>query len=139
MEYVNGSVSGFVKTVTGLLAGAGCALWGASDGWLSALLLFMALDYVSGVTAACIRQELSSRVGFTGLLKKVMILLLAALANTMDLQLGAGGVLRSMVFGFYTANEGISLTENAARCGIRVPKALLQVLQQLQKEEAEDE
>ena len=122
------------KTVCGALAGVCTALWGRPDGWLYALLACVLLDYVTGVTAAWMTQTLSSRTGFAGLLKKVLILLIAALANVMDTILGAGGVLRSMVLGFYIANEGLSLLENAARCGVPVPERLKSALGQLSKE-----
>lgn len=132
-------IASLIKGLTGVGAGLCCALWGGADGWLTALLTLIVLDYVSGVTAAFLNRQLSSRVGFSGLLKKVLILLLAALGALLDDLLGAGGVLRSMVFGFYAANEGLSLVENAARCGIKVPAKLLAALRQLGQEEQDGE
>ncbi|MEG1932285.1 MAG: phage holin family protein [Pygmaiobacter sp.] len=129
----------WIKAALGAVAGGCTLVWGGADTWLSALMLFIVLDYCSGVSAAVIRCELSSTVGFHGLLKKVLVLLIAAVANQLDLLLGANGVLRSVVLGFYIANEGISLLENAARCGVSIPKNLLRVLKQLQSEEQFDD
>lgn len=128
-------IQDIVKMASAVLAGLCTVLWGGADAWLSALLLFLLLDYCSGVAAAVVRCELSSRVGFRGLLKKLLVLLIAALASRIDGLLAAGGALRSLVLGFYIANEGISLLENAARCGVPIPARLTRVLGQLCAEE----
>lgn len=124
-----------IKMVSAAAAGLCTVLWGGADAWLMALLLFLLLDYCSGVAAAIVRRELSSRVGFRGLLKKLLVLFIAAIASRMDALVGAGGALRSLVLGFYIANEGISLMENAARCGVPIPAQLTKVLGQLCNEE----
>ncbi len=120
-----------IKMASAAAAGLCTVLWGGADAWLMVLLLFLLLDYCSGVAAAIVRCELSSRTGFRGLLKKLLVLLIAAIASRLDALLGAGGALRSLVLGFYIANEGISLLENAARCGVPVPQRLTKVLGQL--------
>lgn len=128
----------FIKIIRlggGIVAAFCTALWGKPDGWLYALLACVALDYITGVIAAYITKTLSSEVGFAGLLKKVLLLLIVALSNLLDTLLGAGGVLRSLVIGFYIANEGLSLLENAGRCGIQIPDKLMAALKQLSKEE----
>ena len=68
------------------IVGAGVAsictfLFGAPDVWLMTLLAFIAIDYVSGVIAAYIHRELSSRVGFIGILKKTMYFFVVAVAH----------------------------------------------------------
>lgn len=107
------------------------ALWGKADIWLLTLLAFMAVDQLSGLGAAWIEQKLSSEVGYKGILKKLLMLLVVAVGNLLDNAMGAGGTIRSLVIGFYIANEGISLLENAARCGVPFPKKLLDALIQL--------
>lgn len=121
-----------IKICGGVAAGVCTALWGKPDAWLFALLGCVTLDYLTGVTAAYLTKTLSSEAGFRGLLKKVLLLLIVALANLIDNLLGAGGVLRSLVTGFYIANEGLSLLENAGRCGVPIPQKLMAALKQLQ-------
>ena len=107
-------------------------LWGQMDGLLYALITFMALDYISGVLVAIAQRELSSKVGFKGIAKKVCILMLVAVGHLLDAHvLGEGAVCRMAVAGFYLANEGISILENAGELGLPLPKKLVSVLKQL--------
>jgi len=106
-------------------------LFGGADEWLLGLLAVMTLDYISGVIAAIISRKLSSKKGFSGILKKLLILCVVAVAHIIDNATGAGGVLRSLSIGFLLANECISVLENAGRCGIPLPKKLLSILEQL--------
>ena len=112
---------------------------GGLDGLLFALLVFMALDYLTGVMCAVVDGKLSSAVGFRGIFKKVCILLLVGLANIVDLYIvGDGSALRGAVVCFYLANEGLSLLENTAHIGLPVPEKLKQALAQLHNREKKD-
>ena len=126
------------------IAGAGLAsictfLFGAPDVWLMTLLAFIVIDYISGVIAAYIHKELSSRVGFIGRLKKTMYFFVVAVAHCVDVATGAGGVLQSIAIGVLIANEGISILENCAKCGIPVPERLIRALAQIKGENRETE
>lgn len=102
---------------------------------LYALLAFMAIDYISGVIIAIIRKELSSEVGFKGIAKKIFMLMLVAVGHILDAYvIGDGDVFRNGVTGFYIANEGISILENAGVL-IPLPKKLLDILAQLRDKE----
>lgn len=103
----------------------------APDRLLLALIIFMALDYLSGVLCAIAARRLSSAVGFRGICRKVLILVLVGVANAIDTLLGAGAALRSAVLIFYLSNEALSLTENAARLGLPIPEKMKRVLAQL--------
>lgn len=113
-----------VRTSTGAEAAA-------PDRLLLALIIFMALDYLSGVLCAIAARRLSSAVGFRGICRKVLILVLVGVANAIDTLLGAGAALRSAVLIFYLSNEALSLTENAARLGLPIPEKMKRVLAQL--------
>ena len=103
---------------------------------LVALVVFMALDYVTGLMCAVAEKKLSSAVGFRGICKKVLILMLVGLANIVDLHVvGTGSALRGAVICFYLSNEGLSLLENAAHIGLPVPDKLKDVLAQLHRRE----
>ena len=121
-----------IRTVIAVLGGMCGWFFGGLDGLLIALVLFMAVDYATGVMCAVVDKKLSSAVGFKGLFKKVLILLLVGIGHMLDTHvLGGGAVLRTAVICFYMANEGVSLLENAARLGLPIPKKLKDVLAQL--------
>ena len=121
---------------------------GGYDGLLYALIVFMVVDYITGVMCAIVDKKLSSAVGFRGICRKVLILMLVGIANLLDVQvIGTGSVLRTAVIFFYLSNEGVSLLENAAHLGLPIPEKLKAVLAQLhdkaneveEKKEAEEE
>lgn len=105
---------------------------GGYDGLLYALVVFMIADYITGVMCAAADKKLSSEVGFKGICRKVLILMLVGIANLLDVQvIGAGAVLRTAVIFFYLSNEGVSLLENAAHLGLPIPEKLKEILAQL--------
>lgn len=113
---------------------------GGRDGFLYALIAFVVIDYLTGVMVAVIQKQLSSEVGFKGILKKVLIFILVGVGSTLDTYILKGGsVLRTAVIFFYLSNEGISILENASVIGLPVPPKLKDILAQLKdKEEGEN-
>ena len=111
---------------------------GGCDGLFYALIVFVVIDYITGIMCAIINQSLSSEVGFKGICRKVLIFLLVGIANILDVQvIGSGSVLRTAVIFFYISTEGVSLMENAAHLGLPVPEKIKAVLEQLH-DRAED-
>lgn len=111
---------------------------GGCDGLLIALVVFVTVDYITGVMCAVADKKLSSEVGFKGICRKVLIFLLVGIANILDVQvIGTGSVLRTAVIFFYISNEGVSLTENAAHLGLPIPEKLKTVLEQLHDRETD--
>ena len=109
----------------------GC-LAGGMDGLLFALTALMALDYISGLLCAAADRKLSSAIGFKGICRKALIIMLVGVAHIADVHVvGSGSALRSAVACFYLSNEGLSLLENAARLGLPVPDRLKNALSQL--------
>ena len=105
---------------------------GGVDGLMTALLIFMVLDYITGLMCAIADKKLSSAVGFKGICKKVLIIMLVGVAHIVDLHVvGTGDALRSAVVCFYLSNEGLSLLENAAHIGLPIPDKMKDVLAQL--------
>ena len=105
---------------------------GGIDGMLIALLVLMTLDYITGVMCAIVDKRLSSAVGFKGIMKKCVVLMLVGVANIIDVHVvGTGSALRGAVICFYMSNEGLSLLENAAYIGLPIPDKLKAVLEQL--------
>ena len=113
---------------------------GGLDGLLVALIVFMALDYITGIMCAILDKKLSSAVGFKGVMKKALILILVGVANVVDVHVvGTGSALRGAVICFYLSNEGVSLLENASHLGLPVPERLKSVLEQIHKRAEKDE
>ncbi|MBE6861549.1 MAG: phage holin family protein [Ruminococcus sp.] len=126
----------YLQSLSAAVCGVCGFLWGQPDGLLYALIAFMVLDYLTGIASAWLRCELSSGVGFVGIAKKVYIMALVAVGHILDVHiLGGGAVCRSAVIGFYAANEGISILENAAAIGLPLPKRLTKALEQLKNKE----
>ena len=117
---------------TGLGGLLGWYLWGL-DGFLYALIAFIAVDYLTGVLRAVVEKRLSSRIGAHGIAKKVAIFLVVGIGHLADVYLlgGTGAPLRTAVIFFYISNEGISLLENTVAIGLPVPDKLKMILAQL--------
>lgn len=114
------------------VAGAVCGyLFGELDGLFIALLSMSVLDYLTGVVVAISKKKLSSAVGFKGICKKILMFILVAAANIIDMQILGCTALRSAVLFVFIANEGISIIENSAELGIPVPEKLREILAQI--------
>ena len=116
-------------TAGGILAG----LMGGWDGLLAALITLVVLDYITGLAKAVCQKELSSKIGFQGIVKKIVLFILVAAANVLQLLLSGSLPLREIVLVFFIANEGLSLLENAA-VFVPIPGALKKALLQLRNE-----
>ena len=79
-----------------------------------------------------LQVKLSSAVGFRGICKKVLILMLVGVSNILDVHvIGTGSALRGAVICFYLSNEGLSLLETAGHIGLPIPDKLKDILAQL--------
>lgn len=121
-----------IQTAVTALGGILGYFVGGLDGLLTALIILMVLDYITGVMCAIVDKKLSSAIGFKGIFKKVLIFMLVGVAHIMDLNvIGTGDALRSAVICFYLSNEGVSLLENAGHLGLPIPEKLKAILAQL--------
>jgi len=121
-----------LKTVLAAIGGVLVYLFGPCDALIIALIAVVTLDYITGVMSAAFVHELSSALGFRGLLKKVAIFALVALASLLDKLVPATNeAVRASVCVFYIANEGISILENVEKMGVPLPKILRDVLANL--------
>lgn len=132
------NAANIIKTVGAAFAALAGFLFGPMDNLFYAFLAFVAIDYLSGVASAVINRKLSSRIGFCGILKKLLFLAVVAVGHILDIVMGGNGVLRNAVIGFLLANEGISILENCAKCGLPIPKVLVNALTQLKETEGEE-
>jgi len=124
MEKIN-----MVFAVLGAFIGTFLGGW---DGFIYALVIFVTLDYITGVLAAFKRKEASSEIGFWGLVRKVLVLVMVGIANILDVYiLGTGSAIRTAIIFYFLSNEGLSLLENAAELGVPISEKLRDALAQL--------
>ena len=122
----------WIQAMLTVLGGIIGMFFGGLDGFFIALLVFVALDYFTGILLATSTKTLSSEVGFKGIAKKVCIFFLVGVGNVIDtLVLKEGTVIRTAVIFFYLSNEGISIVENMAALGLPIPQKIKDVLAQL--------
>lgn len=113
-----------LKVSIGFVGAAVSYLWGEWSALLAALLLFVVLDYISGLAAGVVTGKLSSKVRYIGIAKKVFIFVMVAIGHTVDQLLGDDHLVRDTVIFFYIANELISILENAGRIGLPIPSVI---------------
>ena len=133
MQIIIDSVAGTIGAVLGFM-------YGEVTGLFWALVAFMVLDYISGILAAISVRKLSSKVGFKGIVKKLLILVFVSVGHITDTYvLGGVPVAMTAVILFYIANEGISIVENATELGLPVPQKIKNVLEQVKNKSGEDD
>lgn len=136
--------SGFV-TVVGMIGGFIASLFGGWDAALVTLMIFMGIDYVTGLIVAGVFHNsektengaLESRAGWKGLCRKGVTLLVVLVACRLDLVMGSNFIRDAVVIAFI-ANETISIIENAGLMGIPIPAAIMRAIEIL-KNKAESE
>lgn len=123
-----------LKLCAALLGSFAGIMWGEMDGLLTALIIFVIIDYITGVIDGIYTKTLSSEIGYKGIFKKVCIFIMVAVAHIVDLYvIKEGAAVRSSVIFFYLANEGISILENITVLGVPVPEKLAEILKNLDK------
>ena len=108
-------------------------LVGGFDIAIQSLLIVIVIDYLTGIASAIYNKELSSKIGLKGILKKFCYLLVVALSVVIDKLLGQCGLIRTLVIYFFVANDGLSIVENMAEMNIKLPKKLIDALEQIKK------
>jgi toxin secretion/phage lysis holin len=129
-----------VCTILGMLGSALAAAFGGWDAALTALVVCIGVDYVSGSIVALVFHKstksesgaYNSAYGLKGLCKKCMMLLFVVVAVQMDRLLGADYIRDAVCIGFCT-NEVLSIVENLGLAGVPMPQAIVNALEQLQK------
>lgn len=128
-----------IMTGAGVIGGMISQAFGGWDAALITLLLFMAVDYLSGLIVAGVFHSsdksetgtLNSAACWQGLLKKGMTLVIVLVAARLDIVLGTAFVRDAVVIA-YVVNETISIIENAGLMGLPVPDVIMSAIEQLQ-------
>lgn len=127
-------------TGIGVVGGFIASLFGGWDAALTTLVIFMGIDYVTGLIVAGVFHNsgktesgaLESRAGWKGLCRKGMTLLIVLIACRLDLIMNTNFVRDAVVIG-YIANETISIVENAGLMGLPIPSAIIKAIEVLTK------
>lgn len=123
----------FINNVISVIFTTFVYLIGGFDIAIQSLLIVMVVDYLTGIASAIYNKELSSKIGFKGILKKCTYLCVVALSVVIDNLTGQSGLIRSLVIYFFVANDGLSIIENMAEMNIKLPKKLIDALEQIKK------
>lgn len=123
-----------ISIIFGIAGGAIVSFLGGLDGLITTLIALMVLDYVTGVLKSIYNKKLSSEIGIKGIIRKVLMLIVIGVTWLIQNNLGIPAI-REMVIMFFIANESISLLENIAQMGIKIPNKLTSILLQLREKE----
>lgn len=119
-----------VQSIAAVIGGILSFIFGAMTPAFAVLIALMVLDFCTGLLHAIVEKKLNSKTCARGIMKKIFILALVAVAHLIDISLGKS-VCMGVVEFFYIANESMSIIENAGRAGLPVPEKLTKVLAQL--------
>lgn len=125
-----------IKAIFSVITGLAISFLGEFSPTFICLLIFMCVDYLTGVIKAIYNKQLNSEIGFKGIIKKVLMLVIIGIANTIQVNLQIQGV-REIVLIFYICNEGLSILENIGQCGIEYPQVLKNILEQLRNKDGD--
>ena len=132
--------------ITGVVGGFIASLFGGWDAGLTTLIIFMGIDYLTGLIVAGVFHKssktetgaLESRAGWKGLCRKCVTLLMVLVACRLDLLIGSNFIRDAAVIAF-VVNESISIIENAGLMGIPIPKVIVKGIEVLkQRSESEE-
>lgn len=126
--------------VSGAIFSFVAGLFGGWDHAVVTLLIFMAIDFATGLIVAGVFHKssktengsLESRAGFKGLCRKATILLIIIVAHRLDVELGATYIRDGVCIAFMV-NETISILENAGLMGITIPPGLSNAIELLKQ------
>ncbi len=136
------TLKGIISAVTGILGGIVTALFGGWSTGFCTLLIFMCIDYITGLIVAGVFKNspktdsgaLESRAGWKGLIRKGITLLAVLIGYRLDILLGTAYIRDCVIIAFIT-NEIISITENAGLMGVPMPEVIKKAIDILRGKE----
>lgn len=133
----------YLKFIPAFSAGLLTLMFGEWSALLTILVALVAIDFVTGMTAASLDGGLKSKIGMIGIARKVFIFAMVAVAHLIDLLLVESGfesteLVMTMVIVFYAVNEILSITENAGRIGLPVPDQIKNAIEILKGSSKKD-
>lgn len=111
-------------------------IFGGLDSMLTILIVFMALDFISGFSKAWVLKEFDSSKFYIGGVKKMGILVIVGVATQLDQLIAIDTMaLRTVTISYYIANEGFSILENWGQMGLPLPTPIKNALKKLRKDD----
>ena len=126
-----------IKSVVSFIATTLMYLLGGWDIALQSLIIVIILDYLTGIAKSYVTKKLNSSIGFKGIIKKLSMLCIVAIAVIVDRFIGQSGMIRTLIIYYLVANEGLSIIENLGEMNIVVPDFLKERLEQLKDKDKE--
>lgn len=123
----------FLNNIASVIFTTFVYLIGGFDIAIQSLLIVMVVDYLTGIASAMYNKELSSKIGFKGIIKKFSYLCIVALSVVIDNLTGQSGLIRTLVIYFFVANDGLSIIENMSEMGVKLPQKLIDSLEQIKR------
>ena len=135
----------FICAASGLLGSGIALLFGGWNSSLTTLLIFMGIDYITGIIVAGVFHKstksengaLESKAGLKGLLRKAVILLVVIVAYRLDVAIGTT-YIRDAVCIAFIVNETLSIIENVGLMGVPMPKPIINAIEVLKKKNEEE-
>ena len=129
-----------IFTTVGMVGGLIASLFGGWDTAMATLLIFMGVDYITGMIVAGVfhaspktaNGSLESRAGWKGLCRKGMSLLVVLVGSRLDVVMGSNFIRDAVIIAFI-ANETISIIENAGLMGVPIPAVLVKAIEVLKE------
>lgn len=134
-----------IFTAVGVIGAFIASLYGGWTSGMTTLVILMIIDYLTGLLVAAVfgkskktaDGKLESRAGWKGLVRKCVTLLMVLVATRLDMMIGTSFVRDATVIGF-SANELLSIVENAGLMGVPMPAAITNAVEVLQNKAKED-
>ncbi len=129
------TLKGIICTAIGLIGAWVSEVFGGWDAALTTLVLFMSIDYITGVLLAGVFHRssksetggLKSTIGWQGICKKGVTLAIVLVATRLDILLGTAYIKDAVIIAF-CANELISIVENAGLMGVPMPDIIIKAI-----------
>lgn len=129
-------------SIIGVIGSTLASLLGGWDLALQTLIIFMAIDYITGLIVAGVFKKsgksetgsLESRAGFKGLCKKCVVLIFVLIACRLDMLIGSNFIRNAVVIA-YCSNELLSIIENAGLMGVPIPEPIIKAIETLKAKE----
>ena len=128
-----------LKCVGAVIGSVAVYFLGGWDLLLEILITLTVIDFITGVLSAGYNKKLSSDIGYKGIVRKIGIYIIVAVACLLDKLMNTGLVLRGATIGFYIVIEATSILENWASMDLPLPRVIRDALKQLKDKMEDDE
>ena len=139
------TLKNIICTILGVIGASISKLFGGWDAALTTLIIFMAIDYASGIIVAGVFHKssksdtggLNSHIGWQGICRKGITLAIVLVACRLDLLIGTSYIKDAVIIAFCT-NELISIVENAGLMGLPIPNVIIKAIDILKEKGSEE-